>query len=75
MSLGPALPLYNAYNERCGTIALEKALRLHGVDLVVRARGSGRRRRFTSAKLYARTSQCWAPRMSDRYLVLQLITH
>jgi len=24
--------------------------------------------------LFARTSQLWMPRMSDRYLVLQLIT-
>jgi len=41
---------------------------------VIRARGTGRRRHFTSAKLFARTSQLWMPRMSDRYLVLQLIT-
>jgi hypothetical protein len=69
-----SLPLYNAYGFRIGTIAIEAALRLHGRDLNVRARGTGRRRHFTSAKLYARTSQIWMPRLSDKYLVLQLIT-
>lgn len=68
------LPLYNAYGFRIGTIAVEQALKLHGRDLVVRARGTGRRRRFTSAKLYARVTQLWMPRMSDNFVVLQLIT-
>ena len=68
------VPLYNAYGIRVGNIAIDEALRLHGRDLVIRARGTGRRRHFTSAKLFARTSQLWMPRMSDRYLVLQLIT-
>ena len=68
------VPLYNAYGFRVGNIAIDEALRLHGRDLVIRARGTGRRRHFTSAKLFARTSQLWMPRMSDRYLVLQLIT-
>jgi hypothetical protein len=75
VSLAPTLPLYDHAGFRIGNIALEKALFLHGRDLVVRARGTGRRRHFTSAKLYARTSQLWMPRMSDRYLVLQLITN
>jgi hypothetical protein len=69
-----SLPLYNAYGFRIGSIAIDAALRLHGRDLTVRARGTGRRRHFTSAKLFARTSQLWMPRMSDKYLVLQLIT-
>jgi hypothetical protein len=68
------LPLYNAYGFRIGNIPLDEALKLHGRDLAVRARGTGRRRHFTSAKLFARTSQLWTPRMSDCYLVLQLIT-
>lgn len=70
----PQLPLYDVYGFRIGNIALEQALRLHGRDLALRARGTGRRRHFTSAKLYARTSQIWMPRMSDHHLVLQLIT-
>ena len=74
MVSSPQLPLYNAYGFRVGNIAVDAALRLHGRDLVVRARGTGRRRHFTSAKLFARTSQLWMPRMSDHYLVLQLIT-
>lgn len=72
--VSPTLPLYDVYGFRIGSIAIDEALRLHGRDLAVRARGTGRRRHFTSAKLYARTSQLWMPRMSDRYVVLQLIT-
>lgn len=68
------LPLYNAYGFRVGSISLDEALRLHGRDLSVRARGTGRRRHFTSAKLYARVTQIWTPRMSENFLVLQLIT-
>jgi hypothetical protein len=68
------LPLYNSYGFRVGNIAIDEALKLHGRDLSVRARGTGRRRHFTSAKLYARVSQIWMPRMSGGYLVLQLIT-
>jgi hypothetical protein len=68
------LPLYNAYGFRVGNIAIDEALKLHGRDLAVRARGTGRRRHFTSAKLYARVSQIWMPRMSGCHLVLQLIT-
>ena len=69
-----SLPLYNAYGFRVGSIPIDSALRLHGTSLFVRARGTGRRRHFTSAKLFARTSQIWMPRMSDKHLVLQLIT-
>lgn len=69
-----SLPLYNAYGFRVGNIALDAALKLHGNALVVRARGTGRRRHFTSAKLFARSSQIWMPRLSGQYLVLQLIT-
>ena len=69
-----SLPLYNAYGFRVVNIPMDAALRLHATSLVVRARGTGRRRHFTSAKLFARTSQIWMPRMSDKHLVLQLIT-
>ena len=68
------LPLYNSYGFRIGNISIDEALRLHGRDLAVRARGTGRRRHFTSAKLYARVTQIWMPCMSDGFVVLQLIT-
>ena len=68
------VPLFDAYGFFVGRIPLEKALRLHGHDLVLRARGTGKRRHFTSAKLYARVSQWWAPRNSGGYVVLELIT-
>ena len=74
VSLDPEIPLYNAYGMRVGSIAVSRAIELHGRDLELRAKGSGRRRRFTSAKLYARISQLWMPRDSGGYLVLQFIT-
>lgn len=74
VSLEPQVPLYNAYGMRIGSISVPRALELHGKDLELRARGTGRRRRFTSAKLYARISQVWLPRYSGGYVVLQLIT-
>lgn len=74
MPMVSSIPLYDVYGFRIGNIPLEQALRLHGRELAVRARGTGRRRHFTSAKLYARTSQIWMPRDSAGYLVLQLIT-
>lgn len=73
--MSSSVPLFDAYGFFIGRIALDKALRLHGQDLTLRARGTGRRRHFTSAKLYARTSQCWEPRNSGGYVVLELITN
>jgi len=70
----PTVPLFNSYGFYIGKIPLEQALALHGRELVLRARGTGRRRHFTSAKLYARTAQLWEPRVSGGYIVLQLIT-
>lgn len=67
------LPLYNCYSERIGDIQIADALAMHGVHLQLRARGTGNRRHFVSAKLYARKSQIWQPRMSDGFVVLQLI--
>ena len=74
VSLEPEVPLYTAYGMRIGSISVTRAIELHGKDLELRAKGTGRRRRFTSAKLYARVSQLWLPRSSDGYVVLQLIT-
>lgn len=74
VSLDPQIPLYNAYGMRIGLIPVSRALDLHGKDLELRAKGTGRQRRFTSAKLYARISQLWIPRDSGGYLVLQFIT-
>lgn len=68
------VPLYNVYGERVGTIKLSEALESHGVHLELRARGTGRRRYFTSAKLYARNAQHWEPTNSGGYTVLQLIS-
>lgn len=68
-----ALPLYNCYGERIGDILIDDALPMHGIHLQVRARGTGNRRHFVSAKLYARKSQIWQPRMSGPFVVLQLI--
>ena len=70
----PTIPLFDAYGFFIGRIPLDKALQMHGRDLVVRARGTGRRRHFTSAKMYARVSQWWEPRNSGGYVVLELVT-
>lgn len=71
--LDPKVPLYNCHGMRIGWIAVSDAIKLHGKELELRAKGTGRRRRFTSAKLYARVSQIWKPRQSGGYVVLQLI--
>jgi hypothetical protein len=68
------VPLYNAYGMRIGNISVSDATQLHGTDLELRARGHGRRRYFTSAKLYARTSIKWAPAYSGGFIVMQLIS-
>ena len=74
VSIDPRIPLYDAYGMRIGDISVREALQLHGKDLDLRAKGTGRRRRFTSAKLHARVSQIWIPRSSAGFVVLQLIT-
>lgn len=74
VSLNPAIPLYDAYGFQIGLIALDKALELDGIDLRLRAKGTGRRRRFTSAKLFPIVSQVWIPKYSGGFIVLQLIT-
>jgi hypothetical protein len=67
------MPLFNAYGFRIGDVAIEKAIALHGTDLELRAKGSGRRRRFTSARLYARNMTKWVVRPSAGFSVLQLV--
>jgi hypothetical protein len=68
------IPLYNCYGEQAGMIRLGEAIALNGQDLELRARGSGRRRYFTSAKLYARTSVHWKKKSSAGYMVMQLVS-
>jgi len=68
------IPLFNALGLEVGRIPLEKALSLHGSQLEVRSKGTGRRRRFTSAKLFPVVSQLWIPKESGGFMVLQLIT-
>jgi hypothetical protein len=74
VSPDPKIPLYNAYGMHLGLVSLREAIQLHGRELELRAKGTGRRRHFTSAKLYARVSQIWIPRSSAGFIVLQLIT-
>lgn len=74
VSLDADIPLYNSYGFRVGSIKVTRALELHGKDLELRAKGTGRQRRFTSAKMYARVSQIWMPLDSDGFIVMQLIT-
>jgi hypothetical protein len=68
-----SIPLYNCYGEFVGKLRIEHALSMHGIFLTLRARGTGKRRHFTSAKLYARKSWHWEPRASDGYVVMQLL--
>lgn len=70
----PRVPLFNAYGFYIGTIPVSEALEKHGSELELRAKGNGARRHFSSAKLYARVSNHWAPRMSAGFLVMQLLT-
>lgn len=74
VSLDADIPLYNSYGFRVGSIKVTRALELHGKDLELRAKGTGRQRRFTSARMYARVSQIWKPLDSGGFVVLQLIT-
>jgi hypothetical protein len=67
------IPLFSVYGEFIGKIRIEHALQMHGTFLTLRARGTGRRRHFTSAKLYARKAWRWEPRNSGGFTVMQLI--
>lgn len=67
------VPLYDYAGFRIGTISLAKALELNGVDLTLRAKGTGLRRRFTSARLYPRKQLNWVVTPSGGFSVLQLI--
>jgi hypothetical protein len=68
------IPLFNALGFEIGRIPIEKAISLHGSQLELRTKGTGRRRRFTSAKLFPVVSQLWIPKESGGFIVLQLIT-
>jgi len=67
------IPLYNAYGELIGEIPIAQARELEGSFLELRTKGNGRRRRLTSAKLYAREDRDWIPTPSAGYTVLQLV--
>ena len=68
------VPLYDCYGVRIGNITIKRALKMHGTDLQLRAKGYGVRRRFTSAKMYARNTQLWQVRPSAGFSVLQFVT-
>jgi hypothetical protein len=67
------IPLYDFAGFRIGTISLARALELDGIDLALRAKGTGLRRRFTSARLFARKQLNWIVAPSGGFSVLQLI--
>jgi len=73
VSLNPTIPLFDAYGFRLGNITLTRAIELDGTDLQLRAKGTGRRRRFTSAKLFPRVKLDWIVRNSGHFEVLQLV--
>jgi hypothetical protein len=68
------VPLYNVYGVLIGNIPLDQAKELHGALLDLRFKGNGRRRRYTSARLYAITMLKWAIRSSGGFSVLQLVS-
>jgi hypothetical protein len=67
------LPLYNCYGQFLGYIPFAKAREFDGQYLTLKVKGTGRQRRFTSAKMYARELMKWAPRSSAGFTVMQLI--
>lgn len=73
VSLNPRIKLFDANGFELGTISLDKAIELDGIDLRLRARGTGRRRRFTSAKLFPRVKLDWIVKNSGGFEVLQLV--
>jgi hypothetical protein len=74
VSLNPTLPLYDANGKPLGHISLGEAQRLESVgDLDLREKGTGRRKRFTSAKLHPRVKLDWIRIPSGGFIVLQLV--
>jgi len=67
------LPLYNCYGQLIGYIPMAKAREFDGQYLTLRVKGTGRTRRFTSAKMHARELMKWAVRPSAGFSVLQLV--
>jgi len=74
VSLSSTIPLYDANGEFLGHIHFNEARRLDSVgDLTLREKGTGRRRRVTSAKLHPRVKLDWMRIPSGGFIVLQLI--
>jgi hypothetical protein len=68
------LPLYDANGEFLGHIHVSEAKRLESVgDLTLREKGTGRRFRYTSAKLHVRVKLDWIRIPSGGFIVLQLV--
>jgi len=74
VSFNSTIPLYDANGELLGRIQLHEAQRLESVgDLDLREKGTGRRKRFTSAKLHPRVKLDWIRIPSAGFTVLQLV--
>jgi hypothetical protein len=74
VSIKSTLPLYDANGIFIGHIQVSEAKRLESVgDLTLREKGTGRRCRYTSAKLHARVKLDWIRLTSAGYIVLQLV--
>jgi len=74
VSFNSTIPLYDANGEFLGHIHLDEAKRLESVgDLDLRSRGTGRRYRYTSAKLHPRVKLDWIRIPSAGFTVLQLV--
>jgi len=74
VSIKSTIQLYDANNFFLGHIRIEEAKRLASVgDLTLREKGTGRRRRITSAKLHPRVKLDWMRIPSGGFIVLQLV--
>jgi hypothetical protein len=74
VSFKSTIPLYNANGQELGRIQLHEAIELDCAgDLTLREKGTGRRKRFTSAKLHARVKLDWMRIPSGGFIVLQLV--
>jgi hypothetical protein len=74
VSIKSTIPLYDANGQFLGHIQIAEAKRLESVgDLDLREKGSGRRTRYSSAKLHARVKLDWIRLLSGGYIVLQLV--
>jgi hypothetical protein len=74
VSIKSTVPLYDANGEMLGHIQVSEAKRLESVgDLTLREKGTGRRCRYTSAKLHPRVKLDWIRIPSGGFTVLQLV--